>query len=216
MPATGDLQGTPQTAGTFNFTVQATDRSGATATQSFSLVINPPTLTITVASPLPAGTVGVAYSQKLPVVASGGTPPYTWSVIAGSVPGLSFDPASLTLSGTPTTAGTFNFTIQATDSANLTATRSLSLTVNAASLSITTSRQLPDGRLNQPYTQIDRRFRRPAALSVVQPAACRPDSPSIPPPGRSPVRPPPPATSALPSRSATAHWRTSPTGSRSR
>ena len=78
-PATGDLQGTPQTAGTFNFTVQATDQSGATATQSFSLTISPPTLTITVGSSLPAATVGVAYSQKLPVVANGGTPPYTWS-----------------------------------------------------------------------------------------------------------------------------------------
>jgi hypothetical protein len=60
----------------------------------------------------------------------------------------------LTLSGTPTTAGAFNFTVQATDSANLTATRSLSLTVNAAALSITTPRQLPDARLNGPYSQI--------------------------------------------------------------
>ena len=129
-PNTGDLQGTPQTAGTFTFTVQATDRSGATATQSFSLVINPPTLSITVGSPLPAATVGVAYTQKLPVVANGGTPPYTWSLIAGSVPGLTFDPASLTLSGTPSTAGTFSLTIQAADSASLTTTRSLNLTVN--------------------------------------------------------------------------------------
>src|ERR1035441_4153743 len=90
-PSTGDLQGTPQTAGTFNFTVQAADRLGATATQSFSLVFNPPTLAVTVASSLPAGTVGVPYNQKLPVVANGGTPPYTWSLIAGSVPGLSLD-----------------------------------------------------------------------------------------------------------------------------
>jgi hypothetical protein len=150
---TGDLQGTPQTAGTFTFTVQATDRSGATAAQSYSLVINPPTLLITVASPLPPGAVGVAYSQKLPVAVSGGTPPYTWSLIAGSVPGLTFDPASLTLSGTPTTGGTYNLTLQATDSTNLNTTKSLSLTISAASLSITTTRQLPDGRLNQPYTQ---------------------------------------------------------------
>ena len=153
-PSTGDLQGTPQTAGTFNFTVQAADRLGATATQSFSLVVNPPTLAVTVASSLPAGTVGVPYNQKLPVVANGGTPPYTWSLIAGSVPGLSFDPSSLMIAGTPSTAGAFNFTIQATDSANLTATRSLSLTVNPASLSITTARQLPDARLNQPYAQL--------------------------------------------------------------
>jgi hypothetical protein len=151
--ATGNLQGTPQTAGTFTFTVQATDRSGATATQSYSLVINAPTLSITVGSSLPAATVGVAYSQKLQVVASGGTPPYTWSLIAGSVPGLTFDPASLTISGTPSTAGAFNLTIQAADSANLTTTRSLSLTVNPPSLSITTARQLPDARLNQPYSQ---------------------------------------------------------------
>jgi Putative Ig domain len=151
-PNTGDLQGTPQTAGTFTFTVQARDQSGATATQSFSLVINAPTLSITVGSPLPAATVAVAYTQKLPVVANGGTPPYTWSLIAGSVPGLTFDPAGLTLSGTPSTAGTFNLTIQAADSANLTTTRSLSLTVNPVSLSITTARQLPDARLNQPYT----------------------------------------------------------------
>ena len=150
---TGDLQGTPQTAGTFNFTVQAADRSGATATQSYSLVINPPTLLITVVSPLPAGAVGVAYSQKLPVAVSGGTPPYTWSVISGSVPGLTFDPATLTLSGTPTAGGSYNLTVQATDSTNLSATKSLSLTVNAASLSITTARQLPDGKLNQPYSQ---------------------------------------------------------------
>jgi len=153
-PTTGDLQGTPQTAGTFTFTVQATDRSSSTATQSYSLVINPPTLVITVVSSLPAGAVGVAYSQKLPVTVSGGTLPYTWSVTAGLAPGLTFDPASLTLSGTPTAGGTYNLTLQATDSTNLNTTKSLSLTINAASLSITTTRQLPDGRLNQPYSQV--------------------------------------------------------------
>jgi Putative Ig domain len=66
---------------------------------------------------------------------------------------LTFDPPSLTLSGTPTTAGSFSLTIQVADSANLTTTRSLSLTVNPTALSITTSRQLPDARLNQPYVQ---------------------------------------------------------------
>ena len=152
-PATGNLQGTPQTTGTFNFTIQAADRSGTTTTQAFSLVVSPPTLAITTTSSLPPAAVGVPYSQKLPVVASGGTAPYTWSLISGAVPGLTFDPPSLTLSGTPSTAGAFNFTIQAADSTNLTATRSLSLTVTAASLSITTSRQLPDARLNEPYAQ---------------------------------------------------------------
>jgi hypothetical protein len=152
--ATGDLQGTPQAAGTFSFDIQAKDQAAATVRQSFSLLINPPTLTVTVASPLPAGTVGTPYSQKAAVVASGGTPPYTWSLASGSVPGLTFDPSTLTLAGTPSAAGAFSLTIQATDSAKLTASRSLSLTVNPSTLTLITARQLPDAKLNQPYTEL--------------------------------------------------------------
>jgi hypothetical protein len=153
--ATGDLKGTPQTAGTRNFTVQVADKTGVSAAQAFSLTVSAPVLTITVGAALPAATAGASYSQKLQVTASGGTPPYTWSLASGSsLPaGLSFDPSSLTISGTPTTVGSFNFTMQVADSSGLTASRSLAITVNPASLSITTSRQLPDGALNQPYSQ---------------------------------------------------------------
>ena len=153
--ASGNLSGTPQSAGTLNFTVQVTDRSGATASQAYSLTVNAPVLSITVGGTLPDATAGVSYSQKVPVTANGGTPPYTWSIAANSsLPaGLSFDPNSLTISGTPTASGSFNFTIQVTDSASASATRSLALTVKPASLSITTSRQLPDGMLNQAYSQ---------------------------------------------------------------
>lgn len=152
--ASGNLQGTPQAAGTFTFTVQVADRTGATASQSFSLTVNQPTLTITTSGTLPAGTVGASYSQKLPVTANGGTAPYTWSLAAASTPpGLTFTPATLTLSGTPTTAGTFTLNLQVADSAGQTASRSLSLLINPATLAITTSRQFPDGALNQAYTQ---------------------------------------------------------------
>jgi hypothetical protein len=152
--ASGNLQGTPQTPGTFNFTIQVSDKSGTISTQAFSLVVNAPALTVTVGGALPSGTVNVAYSQKLPVVANGGTSPYTWSLTGGTPPGLTFTPSTLTLSGTPTTAGTFSITVQATDSASLTASRSLSLVINPATLSITTGRQFPSGTLNQPYSQL--------------------------------------------------------------
>jgi hypothetical protein len=149
----GNLQGTPQTAGTLNFTVQVADKAGATAAQAYSLVVSVPALTITVGGTLPAGTVNASYSQNLPLVANGGTAPYNWSLISSAPPGLTLTPATLTLSGTPTTAGTFNITIQVTDAAGVTASRSLSLLINPASLSITTGRQFPDGTLNQAYSQ---------------------------------------------------------------
>lgn len=146
----GTLHGTPVTAATFTFTVQVTDSASMTASSSFSLVISAPVLTIAVASSLPSGIVGASYSQQLPVVATGGTPPYKWT-LPSAPSGLTFDPNSLTLSGTPTAAGTFSFTIQVTDSNNQTASKSLALTIAPASLSISGGRQFPDGALNAAY-----------------------------------------------------------------
>jgi hypothetical protein len=71
-----------------------------------------PTITLSPAT-LPAGTVGVAYSQT--IVGSGGTAPYTFTVVAGALPaGLSLTAAGV-LSGTPTTASNYTFTIRGTD-----------------------------------------------------------------------------------------------------
>jgi hypothetical protein len=64
----------------------------------------------------PAGTVGTAYAQNF--FLSGGVAPYIWSIAAGQLPpGLSLaaSPPAV-LSGTPTTAGTFTFTVRVTDS----------------------------------------------------------------------------------------------------
>jgi hypothetical protein len=152
-PITGILQGTPQSAGTSSFTLQVTDKAGTSVSQNYSIDVKQPALTLTVAGTLPAGAVGVSYSQKLPVAASGGTPPYSWSIVGSTVPGLVFDSAGVALAGTPTTAGTFNMTVQVADSSGLTATKSLSLTVAPAGLSITSVRQLRDTPFNQPFSQ---------------------------------------------------------------
>lgn len=78
---------------------------------------------------LPGGTVGSAYSQTL--TASGGTAPYTWSTVSGTLPaGLTRTGA--TISGTPTTAGTYSFTIGITDSASGSDSQPLSITIGAA------------------------------------------------------------------------------------
>lgn len=117
---TGDITGTPTAGGTFNFTVTATSDStgtGAphTGSRAYALVIAPPTITLP-ASTLANGTQGVAYSAMLNP-ASGGTGAYSYAVTAGALPpGIVLNASSGALSGTPTSAGTFNFAVTATDS----------------------------------------------------------------------------------------------------
>jgi hypothetical protein len=92
----------------------------------------PPPLSVTT-TPLPIGNVSAAYSTTL--AATGGVAPYTWSVTVGTLPaGLSLDPSTGAITGTPTTAGTSTFTVQVKDSTSATATSSLSITINLASL----------------------------------------------------------------------------------
>lgn len=85
------------------------------------------TLTIQTTSPLAAGATGSPFSRQL--AASGGTTPYAWSLVSGSLPaGLGLSPAGL-VSGTPAAPGTSTFTVRVTDAANATADKQLSITV---------------------------------------------------------------------------------------
>lgn len=103
-------------------------REKAAAVAAFRTPITPPvcgTITLTPAT-LANGYTGRAYSQVW--TATGGTSPYTFAVIVGTVPaGTTFTTA--TLSGTPTTAGVSTFTIRATDAAACTGSTAYSLTV---------------------------------------------------------------------------------------
>jgi len=125
----GVLSGTPTSAGSYTFTVTATDSSTGTGpysgSLSYTLVVN---LRLSPTA-LPAATAGISYSKT--ITASGGTAPYTFAVTAGSLPpGLTLGSNGL-LSGTPTTAGTFKFTVTATDSKNNTGFQAYTYTVKS-------------------------------------------------------------------------------------
>src|SRR5690606_19079541 len=108
----GTLSGTPSAEGSFAFTVVATDATASAGSRGYSLDIGPPTITLAPAS-LPGGTLGEPYAET--ISASGGLAPYIFSA-AGSLPdGLVLDAGSGEVSGTPTSAGTFSFTVIATD-----------------------------------------------------------------------------------------------------
>lgn len=110
------LTGVATAAGSFNLTISAQDSSTGsgpyTGDRTYTWVINPPVITLSPTS-LGAGQVGAAYSQS--VSASGGTAPYTYTASAGLPAGLTLSTGGV-LSGTPTAAGTFNFSIDAQDS----------------------------------------------------------------------------------------------------
>jgi hypothetical protein len=135
----GVLSGTPTKAGTYNFTVQVTDAADATATQALTLIVNPGSLTVAQTS-LPGATDGASYSTTLSAV--GGAGSYLWTIVSGSLPsGLSLNVTTGVISGTPTAAGTFVFTVQVTDSDDNIGSASLSITVSggSSSLKVTTA-----------------------------------------------------------------------------
>ena len=128
LTANGVITGTPTTPGTFDFIVQVRDAENQTSTKQLRIIILQ-SFAITTTS-LPNGVVSTGYSVAL--VASGGTTPYIWSITGGSLPsGLTLNPNSGVIAGTPTAAGTFSFTVRVSDASNpaQTATQSLSLVI---------------------------------------------------------------------------------------
>ena len=152
-PARPMSAGTP-TPVTYSFTVKVVDSgSPPLSAQAATAISNTPSPLKVTTSSLPNGTVGAAYSQ--PLAATGGTGAYAWSLQNGSAlpAGLSLNPSGV-ISGTPTgPGGTFNFTIQVTDSAASpqTATGALSIQI-IAQLSISTT-TLPGGVIGSAYIQ---------------------------------------------------------------
>jgi|GEM_PF-1341783 len=130
--ADGSVSGTPTAAATADYTVTITDGAGARVSQIFTLVVNTAiTTTQTVASvgPLSAGTA--ITGSVTPVIAFGGTSPYTFGVSPPLPASLSLNTATGAITGTPTAASSATtYTVTATDAAGATSSKTFSLTVN--------------------------------------------------------------------------------------
>ena len=130
-PATGVLSGTPAvgTGGTYAITFTANNGIGSPATQNFTLIVNqPPAITSANATTFVVGTPGT-----FTVTATGFPAPLLSE--AGALPaGVTFNPATGVLSGTPAagTGGTYPITFTANNGVGAPATQNFTLTVNQA------------------------------------------------------------------------------------
>ena len=131
------ITGTPTALGTVTFTVDVFDTAGNTLTQAYTIAILPG---LSITGSLPADTVNQGYNQTLTV--AGGVTPYTSITVTGFKPGTTDLTAAdfsvngtngtVTLTATPTLAGTATFTVSVIDGNGNTLTKAYSLVVNPA------------------------------------------------------------------------------------
>ncbi|HKY03542.1 MAG TPA: putative Ig domain-containing protein [Blastocatellia bacterium] len=145
----------PASPGTYSFQWQMMKQGegyfGALP-DNLAVTVNQPVSVLEIMTPsLDPVEAGQPYAQQL--IASGGTEPYTWTLRQGVLPnGLSLD-ALGGISGTPTSVGTFQFTVQVRDSADRTADRQLAVTVTSPPLPISIiTNALPTGLTATGYT----------------------------------------------------------------
>jgi len=116
---TGIISGTPTASGDSTITMKVSDNSTPVEsdTKEYTVTIAASGVLIITTTDVADGVENTAYNAT--VVALGGTSPYTWSVASGNLPdGLTINPTSGVISGTPTKKGKFEFTIQVTDSSS--------------------------------------------------------------------------------------------------
>jgi uncharacterized repeat protein (TIGR01451 family) len=143
--ATGELSGTPTSAGVFSFTVQASNGIDPAATQAVTVTVSQATAppAFTASDPPSTATVGDSYSY---VFGASGNPAPTYAIASGTIPpGLSLSPSGV-LSGSVTTAGTFAFTVTAGNSAGTDTTGLLTVTVAPAPAPATFTASTPSAK----------------------------------------------------------------------
>ncbi|MGE0433834.1 MAG: Ig domain-containing protein [Planctomycetota bacterium] len=151
----GIISGNPTTPGNSSFTVRVTDNAAKTDTRDYTIDVYS---ALQLASPA-AGTLqdGIINTSYGPVAfsATGGKPSLTWSITAGSLPpGVTQNPSTGALSGTPTTVNPYNFTVRVTDANGQFAEKSY--TINIYDTPIITSPAagalVPEGYVGDPFS----------------------------------------------------------------
>jgi hypothetical protein len=127
-----------------------TDSAANSASRQFSISVVIDNPSIITGSPLVFGVVGTSYSQTIQV--SGGLSPFTFSVTSGGLPpGLTLEGNTGAISGTPTAAGSYSFTITVTDSMAQKVSRDFFMAVTTM-IAVSPS-SLPPATINVPYSQ---------------------------------------------------------------
>jgi Putative Ig domain len=144
--STGLISGTPTQTGESHFQIKVTDPNGRSDVQTYTLLVVQP---LKIAeTPATAAEVGIALSLTLS--ATGGQAPYTWSA-TGLPAGVTIDPATGALSGTPSAAGLAAAKVTIKDALGLQSTLDLRLAV-AAQLAIV-KRVLPAAKVGRLYVR---------------------------------------------------------------
>ncbi|MBF0543564.1 MAG: putative Ig domain-containing protein [Candidatus Riflebacteria bacterium] len=126
----GTLTGNPTSVGSYSFIIKVTDSMGKSSTAEIKLnVVSDLIVSSSIATSMEANS---SFSGLFG--ASGGVPPYSFLIISGNLPvGLSME-SDGKISGTPTTAGTYAFSVRVTDSKGLTAEKSSSIQIVSPSV----------------------------------------------------------------------------------
>ena len=161
------ITGAPTQAGSFRFRITLSDVSGATATADYTLNVTSVTISTT---SLKAWTQGVDYAQGIAQTLTGssaGGTALTWNLANGTTlpPGIILVPDGA-LSGTATQAGTFTFTVRATDAVGNFSTKDLNIIINPAPAMLNTT--LPAGNIGATDNQTIARTGGTAPLALVR------------------------------------------------
>jgi len=145
------IHGTPTTPGTYTFTLQLKDSGSVvqTATRELTLVVENH-LVFPAQSEMPLGVIHQGYAEAM--LARGGTAPYSWSIVSGSLPpGLALNTSTGQITGIPTVSGIAVFNVRVTDSGTIPESLEGQVTLNIRPELNIRDERFPDGVLHGNY-----------------------------------------------------------------